>query len=165
MSQTDRRYDGVPHSEAKRLPVEPPKSKLDPRKPKGGKKPDEYLINLWTLTPNDFYGKWSWWWLAPSKDKRKWHFIPHAGHAFGGWSIRSAVEHVQRRMKADIRKSRSLGIYWLEAQGIKKQLSPEFSNFQCFVYWMLYRGLEKGWIYVEGFKDREGKTHRRFGKK
>lgn len=159
MSQTDRRWDGIPHSEAKRMPVEPPKSKLQPRK-KGSKKLDEYIISAYSLTPEEFYGGGWWWW---GRNKRVLHFIPHAGHEFGGWSIRSAVEHVQRRMKADIRKSRSLGIYWLEAQGIKKQLSPEFSSFQCFVWWVIYLGLSKGWLYVEGFKDRDGNTHRKLG--
>jgi hypothetical protein len=161
MSQTDRKYDGAPHSESKRLPAEPP-NRLAPRKSKTTQQP-EYIVNVWNLSNREFPNDEPWWWLG--RGKRRLTHVPCLGTGFGGYSLRAAMEHVIKRLKAVIRKSRPCGIYWLEQQGTKRQISPEFSNFKCFMNWVIYKGFAKGWLEVAGFKDRNGKVCRRLEKR
>lgn len=159
MSQTDRKYDGAPHSEAKKLPVEPP-NKLGPRKSKTTQE-DEYNVRVWKLANNQFPDS-RWWWYTRKTEPGT--LIPCLGREFGSWCIRMSMEHVVKRMKAVVRKSRPCDIYWLEEQGTRRQLSPEFSNFRCFMNWVIHYGFSKDWLKVGGFRNRKGELCRRLDK-
>jgi hypothetical protein len=49
-------------------------------------------------------------------------------------------------------RNKKLGIFWLENEATKIQISPEFHNFDCLIDWLLYEGLSRGWVYVESGK-------------
>jgi len=144
-----RRYEGAPYKEKKRLSPEPP-SKLLPRKQGPSPRPPKKVKNLYSLAPK---GPWRRWYL-PAYDKYD-PVNPHVGHRVGSYSLYSAGEHVIRRLKANLMEDTTLKIYWVEEQATHAQLSPVFYSFEGITNWLLYLGLEKGWLTIESFWMRE----------
>jgi hypothetical protein len=134
-----RKYEGAPHSEKKKLPPEEP-SKLAPR----GSKPDKKTVvitDFWHVRPKKHgkWGRWSW---------GKKVYIPCCGREFGTWNAEFAADHVLKRMKCNLVIDKALGVYWVQEHSTKNQVSPEFSNYDCLINWLIYKGLEDRWLHV-----------------
>jgi hypothetical protein len=141
-----RKYEGAPHSEQRKLPAPTP-SKLAPRKPR--KYVEKIGVSsLWRFRPKR---QIKWWEL----DRSPSFICPHIGKPVSDFNMRNCAEHVIRRLKSDLMQDKQTGLFWVEAQAHGKQMSPEFSNYECCINWLLYYGLKKGWLHVEGRWTRE----------
>jgi len=139
-----RKWAGDPHTEKKRLPPEEP-SKLQPRKVNKHSEP-VVTTNLWQMMGS----RKKWYWLC----EESWRTAvpcPFTGKKFTTWQRESAAEHVIRRMKGVLLRDKRMGIYWIEDQATKVQLTPEFSNYDCMVNWLVYKGIKSGFIYLDSF--------------
>lgn len=133
-----RKYAGAPHKELKQIqPAEP--SKLGPRK-KNKHKKDVVITDFWHLRPT----KWRGWRYTARV------FVPACGCSFSVWNVEFGAEHVMKRMKCNVVIDRRMNIFWIEEHSTKKQVSPEFHNYNCLINWLIHKGLETNWLYVTG---------------
>lgn len=134
-----RKYEGAPAPEQRKLPPkEPPPPKFH-QKTGPKPKPDEEIIDLWKIRPKK--GKYRWWWSEPFDSV-------HIGKTtrMGFYSVPG---HVIRRLRAYLVRSNSMDVFWLQNEATKAQISPEFSNYDCFMEWLIYEGFSRGWVWVE----------------
>jgi hypothetical protein len=135
-----RKYEGPPIQELKQESTEPaPKSFHGITDYKGGKA-DEEITNLWRIKPKTDGKRW---WFRDDPV-----FYVHVG-MIRRWGYHSAPDHVIRRLKAHLIRNKDMGIFWLQAEATKQQISPEFHTYSCLVDWLMYEGLSRGWLYVE----------------
>ena len=142
MSDTysQRKYAGLPRHELRQIPKEPAPKKFHGVTKTKKEKPDVEIIDFWKI--------------RPPRDKKWWFYgggvAPvHVGTRVSNWCVQKSGEHVTRRLRAYLVRSRSMGIFWLENEATRKQISPEFSSYDCLLDWLLYLGLSKGWVWVE----------------
>lgn len=139
MSQVDRKWDGIPHAEQKRLPpLEDIPLKYGPRRKNKVPNPVVKLCSLYFDSPKEFSTIYS---NFYSKT-----YSPHVGVEMGVYNLFSGAEFTLRRMKGHILKD-SLGYYYIINQ-VGEQISPEFSAYEGIESWLLYEGLVKGWLFV-----------------
>jgi hypothetical protein len=137
-----RKYAGAPHKELKQTqPAEP--SKLGPRKPNKHKK-DVVITDFWHIRP-ERDKKWGNRW-----NYRSSVYLPCCGKSFGMWNVEWSAEWVVKRLKCNLVLDKRMGIYWIEEQATKEQVSPEFSDYGCLINWLIHKGLETNWLYVSG---------------
>ncbi len=143
-----RKYEGAPHSEKKKTaPKEP--SKLAKRGKKRRK--DIVCVSAYQLE---------------RRNARKWDFwegVPclHVGEKIRLWGCYSAMEYVVKRMKANILRDTRTKVLWVESK-IFGTVSPEFHDFENIMNWLVFKGLEEGWLYVETFTNKHWKTGEKY---
>lgn len=148
MSQVDRKWDGIPHTEQKRLP--PPENipkAFGPRR--SSPKPETAVYRLGHFFWGSFFSKM---------------FSPHVGVPVSSWCIYGACEFVIKRLKALILKDKDAHYYYIVSQATKEQISPEFSSPENIANWLLYRGLMEGWVKLNSITWR-GEVRYRLDKK
>lgn len=143
-SYSQRKWAGEPHSEKKRHPPEEP-SKLAPRKK--ARKEDVINTSLWHLMSSAGGDTWRSW-VAKV-------VCPFTGAAMTRWSREHGADHVVKRLKGIVKKDTRLNIFWVEAQATKKQLTPEFSNYDCLVNWLVFYGIKAGFLKLSSFIRRD----------
>jgi len=140
-SYSQRKYAGMTPQELRQIPKEPAPKRFHGKKGKP-QKPDEEIVDLWKVRPKD--GKRWWWWSEPK-------FSVHTGAPTRiGYS--SVPTRIIRCFRANLVRSNSMDIYWLQNEATKEQISPEFSNYDCFYDWLIYEALSRGWAHVESAK-------------
>lgn len=158
MSQYDRRYDGIPHPEAKRMPVDPPHSKLQPRKSGTHQKPVK-KGSVWNMRWDNKPKERGWYWWV-----RSW-YCPHVGTQVHGY-MHGRLDHVVQRMRGLLLEDRATGVYFMVAQHDRsKQISPEFSSYENVRNWLVFEGLRRGYLLVKKVKNWEGESFYRLDEK
>lgn len=147
MSQYDRKWDGIPHTEQKRLP--PPDNMPKDFGPRRSHKTSSEIFRISQLSWGGFFDK---------------TLSPHIGVPVTTWNIYSACDFVVKRLKALIIRDKDARYLYIITQGTKEQISPEFASQDGIVNWLIYRGFEEGWLSVSS-STWWGETHHRIVKK
>ena len=130
-----RKWAGIPYTEEKRLPPDEP-SKLAPRASSSQPRPNIRKVDIYSG------GGWSSWWERVP--------LPYFDVEVARHDIIMGAEHERKRMKAVCVQDKTLDIFWLE-DNHKQPVSPEFSDRENMIRWLVYRGFDEGHLFIERY--------------